>query len=135
MPRQTYFAKNGELSRKTHEFDAAGRPLGRLAAEVAPILMGKHRPEYTPHVDVGDHVIITNAANVELTGRKADRRVKTRFTGYPGGLRTITLGQERAKHPTRLVEDAVRRMLPKTRLGRQMIKKLTVYAGDAPARD
>lgn len=130
MPRQTTFMKSGETTRSCHTFDAADRPLGRLAAEVAPILMGKHRPEYTPHVDCGDFVVIKNAAQVSLSGRKADNKVKTRYSGYPGGLKSRTFGWERDNHPERLVEDAVRRMLPKTILGRQMIKKLTVHADD-----
>jgi large subunit ribosomal protein L13 len=129
MPRQTYFAKPGEIESRWHHFDADGRVLGRLATEVAMILMGKHRPEYTPHVDCGDHVVITNCAKIALTGRKAEQKVKTHYTGYPGGLRSETYGRLRERRPERLVEDAVRRMLPKTRLGRQMIRKLKTYAG------
>ena len=91
--------------------------------------MGKHRPEYTPHVDCGDFVVVTNAAQIVLTGRKAEQKVMKRFTGYPGGLRQVPYGVVRESHPERLVEQAVRRMLPKNRLGRQMFSKLKVYAG------
>jgi large subunit ribosomal protein L13 len=127
MPRQTYFAKAGDVEKKWHHIDADGKVLGRIAVQAATILMGKHRPEYTPHVDTGDFVVITNASNVVLTGRKADNKMKVRYTGYPGGLRMRSYGEELEKHPERLVEDAVRRMLPKSRLGRQMLKKLKVY--------
>jgi large subunit ribosomal protein L13 len=129
MPRQTYFAKAGDVTPKWHHVDAQGKVLGRLATEVAVILMGKHRPEYTPHVDCGDHVIITNAAGVVMTGRKAEQKVKTRYSGYPGGLRVQTYATVLERFPERIVEDAVRRMLPKNRLGRQMYSKLKVYAG------
>jgi large subunit ribosomal protein L13 len=91
--------------------------------------MGKHRPEYTPHVDTGDYVVIINAHHVGLTGNKAEQRLKLRYTGYPGGLKARTYGQVRADDPEKLIEDAVRRMLPKNRLGRVMLKKLKVYPG------
>ena len=129
MPRQTYFAKPGEIEARWHHIDAEGKVLGRLATEVATILMGKHRPEYTPHVDCGDYVVITNCEKVALTGRKAEQKTKTRYTGYPGGLRAESYGSLRDRKPERLVEDAVRRMLPKTRLGRQMLRKLKTFAG------
>lgn len=129
MRRQTYFAKGGEVEQKWRVIDAEDVPLGRLAAEVAVVLMGKHRPEYTPHVDTGDYVIILNAGKIGLTGRKAERKLKMRYTGYPGGLKAETFGRVRERHPERLVEDAVRRMLPKNRLGRVMLKKLKVYPG------
>ena len=103
--------------------------MGRIATEIATILMGKHRPEYTPHVDCGDFVVVTNCEKVLLTGRKAQQKVKTTYSGYPGGLKTRTYAQLLQRHPERLMEDAVRRMLPKNRLGRQMLKKLKVYAG------
>jgi len=130
MPRQTTFAKPGDITRRWMHSDAEGQILGRLAAHIAPILMGKHRPEYTPHVDCGDFVVITNAEKIVITGRKAELKIKTRYSGYPGGLKSRTFGWERDHHPERLVEQAVARMLPKTRLGRQMLKKLKVYAGD-----
>lgn len=127
MRRQTYMAKAGEVDKQWHVIDATGTPLGRLASDVAVVLMGKHRPEYTPHVDTGDFVIVTNARQVALTGRKAERRLKMRYSGHPGGLKATPYGEVREKHPERLIEDAVRRMLPKNRLGRQMLKKLKVY--------
>lgn len=129
LRRQTYMAKKGEVDRAWHIVDATDKPLGRLAVEVATVLMGKHRPEYTPHVDTGDFVIITNARQVGLTGRKAEQRIKQRYTGYPGGLKTETYGAVRERRPEKLIEDAVRRMLPKNRLGRVMLKKMRVYPG------
>jgi large subunit ribosomal protein L13 len=129
MPRQTYFAKAGDVTAKWHTVDAEGKVLGRLATEVATILMGKHRPEFTPHVDCGDYVIVTNAAGVVLTGNKANDKVKMRYSGYPGGLKAETYADLLKRRPEVVIEDAVRRMLPKSRLGRQMYKKLKVYAG------
>ena len=130
MRRQTYFAKKGEVERSWHIVDATGVPLGRLASDVAVVLMGKHRPDYTPHVDTGDFVIVTNASKIALTGRKAEQRLKMRYSGYPGGLKATPFGVVRENHPERLIEDAVRRMLPKSRLGRVMFKKLKVYPGE-----
>src|SRR5262249_36241187 len=109
--------------------DATDVPLGRLAVEIATVLMGKHRPDYTPHVDCGDWVIVTNATKVALTGKKAEQKLKLRYTGYPGGLKAQTYGQVRQQRPERLVQDAVKRMLPKSRLGRVMLSKLKVYPG------
>lgn len=129
LRRQTYFAKQGEVEKSWHVIDAEGVSLGRLAVPIATILMGKHRPEYTPHTDTGDFVIVTNASKVGLTGNKASQKLKRHYTGYPGGLKAETYGSVRDRHPEKLVEDAVRRMLPKTRLGRQMLKKLKVYPG------
>ncbi|MBX3321418.1 MAG: 50S ribosomal protein L13 [Phycisphaeraceae bacterium] len=129
LRRQTFMAKKGEVDRNWRIVDATNQPLGRLAAEVAIVLMGKHRPEYTPHVDTGDFVIITNASNVALTGRKAEQRLKMRYSRYPGGLKAQTYGEVREHKPEKLIEDAVRRMLPKNRLGRVMLSKLKVYAG------
>ncbi len=129
MPRQTYFAKAGDVTPEWKHVDASGKVLGRLAVEIATMLMGKHRPEYTPHVDCGDFVVVTNAEQIVLTGRKAEQKVLKRYTGYPGGLRQVPYGVVRNSHPERLVEQAVRRMLPKSRLGRQMFSKLKVYAG------
>ncbi|MCH7961460.1 MAG: 50S ribosomal protein L13 [Planctomycetes bacterium] len=128
MRRQTYFAKAGEVTKKWHVVDATGVSLGRLASDVAVVLMGKHRPEYTPHVDCGDFVVVTNARKVGLTGKKAEQKLKTRYTRHPGGLKVETFGSVRQRQPERLIEDAVRRMLPKSRLGRVMLKKLKVYA-------
>lgn len=129
MRRQTYMAKAGEVEQNWHVVDATDQVLGRMATEIAQVLMGKHRPEYTPHVDTGDYVVVTNARNVKLTGRKDAQSVRTRYTGYPGGLKVETFGALRERKPEALVEDAVRRMLPKNRLGRVMLKKLKVYAG------
>ena len=129
MPRQTYFAKTGELDKTWHHVDADGKILGRIATEIATILMGKHRPEYTPHVDSGDWVIVTNAQNVVMTGRKLEQKTLQSFSGYPGGQKVRTYADVMEKHPERLIELAVTRMLPKGRLGRQMGKKLYVYTG------
>lgn len=129
MPRQTYFAKTGELDKTWHHVDADGKILGRIATEIATILMGKHRPEYTPHVDSGDWVIVTNAQNVVMTGRKLEQKTLQSFSGYPGGQKVRTYADVMEKHPERLIELAVTRMLPKGRLGRQMGKKLHVYTG------
>lgn len=127
--RQTFLAKEGEVKKSWHVVDAAGIPLGRLAVEVANVLMGKHRPTYTPHIDCGDYVVITNASKVGLTGRKAEQRLKMRYTSYPGGLKTETYGQVRDKSPQLLISDAVRRMMPKNRLSRVMLKKLHIVDG------
>ncbi len=129
LRRQTWVAKKGEVARGWHHVDATDVSLGRLAAEVATVLMGKHRPEYTPHVDCGEFVIVTNASRIGLTGNKATQSMKMHYTGYPGGLKAETFGSVRDRAPQKLVEDAVRRMLPKNRLGRQMLKKLKVYPG------
>jgi large subunit ribosomal protein L13 len=129
MRRQTFFAKGEEIPKQWMHADAEGRPLGRLAVEIATVLMGKHRPTYTPHVDTGDYVVITNATKVALTGRKAEQRLKMRYTEYPGGLKTETYGSVRERKPEKLIEDAVKRMLPKSRLGRHMLTKLKVFPG------
>jgi large subunit ribosomal protein L13 len=129
LRRQTYFAKPGDVEKKWHVVDADGVSLGRLASDVAVVLMGKHRPEYTPHTDTGDFVIVTNGGKVGLTGNKASQKLRKRYTGYPGGLKVETYGSVRDRRPEQLIEDAVRRMLPKNRLGRQMLKKLKVYPG------
>jgi large subunit ribosomal protein L13 len=129
MRRQTWYAKAGEVPKKWRHVDAEGQPLGRLAVEIATVLMGKHRPEYTPHVDTGDYVIVTNGTKVALTGQKGEQRLKMRYTEYPGGLKTETYAQVRDRKPERLIEDAVKRMLPKSRLGRVMLSKLKVYPG------
>ncbi len=129
MPRQTYFAKAGDVTPRWRHVDAQGKVLGRMATEIATILMGKHRPEYTPHVDCGDFVVVTNAASIVLTGRKAEQKMRLSYTGYPGGLRAKSYAEVMKKHPDRIIKDAVRRMLPKNRLGRQMLSKLKVYPG------
>jgi len=111
--------------------DAEGKTLGRLASEIAQVLRGKHKPIYSPHLDCGDHVIVVNAEKVRVTGRKLDQKMYYRHTGYPGGLKSISLRNQLQKHPERVLEAAVRGMLPKNRLGRKMFKKLKVYAGDS----
>ena len=113
--------------RKWYVVDASDQVLGRMASDVAFILRGKHKPEFSPHLDHGDHVIIINAEKVRVTGRKADQKEYKRFTGYPGGLRSIILQKQK---PEIVITHAVKGMLPKNRLGRKMIKKLRVYAGD-----
>ncbi len=127
--RQTTFLKTGEPERAWRHVDADGQVLGRMASDIAVVLMGKHRPDYTPHVDTGDFVVVTSAEKVMLTGRKAEQRMRKQYTGFPGGQKTETFGSVRTRRPEILIEDAVRRMLPKTRLGRQMLKKLKVYRG------
>jgi len=127
--RQTTFHKYGEPDHGWRHIDADGQVLGRMASDIAVVLMGKHRPDYTPHVDTGDYVVVTNAEKVRMTGRKAEQRMRKQYTGFPGGLKMEPLGSVRQRRPEILIEDAVRRMLPKSRLGRQMLKKLKVYRG------
>lgn len=126
---KTYMAKPGEVTREWYVVDASGKTLGRLATEIARILRGKHKPQYTPHVDVGDFVIVINAEKIAVTGRKLDQKRYYRHSGYPGGLHSITLRRMLEKHPERVIRLAVKGMLPKNRLGRRMLKKLKVYAG------
>jgi len=126
---KTVSAKKENIDRKWLLIDAEGQVLGRLASKVAKILQGKHKPCYTPHVDCGDHVIIINADKINLTGNKWRQKEYKWHTGYPGGLRSITAMDLMKKHPERLIEKAVKGMLPKSRLGRQMYRKLHVYAG------
>jgi large subunit ribosomal protein L13 len=126
---RTYTPKVSEIQREWFVVDAEGMVLGRLATEVATILRGKHKPTYTPHIDTGDHVIVINADKVVLTSNKGEKTFVHRHSGYPGGLRTKTYGQLIAEKPEEAVRRAVRGMIPKNRLGRQMIKKLKVYAG------
>ncbi len=126
---KTYYAKVGEVEREWLLVDATDIPLGRLASEVAQILKGKRKPQYTPHVDTGDFVIVINASKVKLTGKKLTDKKKFRHSGYPGGLKSITMGDLLAKNPQRVIEGAVKGMLPKNTLGRAMGMKLKVYAG------
>jgi large subunit ribosomal protein L13 len=126
----TVFPSKNEVVRAWHLIDADNKVLGRVASEVARILMGKNKPIYTPFLDTGDHVVIINAEKIRLTGRKEEQKVYRRHSGYPGGLVETSVKKVRANHPTRIVEDAVAGMLPKTKLGKHMIKKLKVYAGD-----
>jgi large subunit ribosomal protein L13 len=126
---RTFTAKTAEVEREWYVVDAENQTLGRLAARIAPILRGKHKPIYTPHMDCGDFVIVINADKVRVTGRKLDQKFYYRYSGYPGGIRSISLRDQLAKHPERVLEAAVKGMLPKNSLGRQMFKKLKVYAG------
>lgn len=127
----TFMANPQNVEHRWYVVDASGKPLGRLASKIAAILRGKHRPEYTPHADIGDHVIVINAANVVLTGNKAATKLYYRHSGYPGGMRKMVAGDMLRKKPEWVVERAVRGMLPHTTLGRQMFKKLKVYSGDS----
>jgi large subunit ribosomal protein L13 len=128
---RTFTEKQAEIEREWYVVDAEGETLGRLASRVAPILKGKHKPTYTPYLDCGDFVIIINAEKVRVTGRKLDQVFYHHHSGYPGGLRSVSLREQLDKHPERVLQAAVRGMLPKNKLGRRMIKKLKVYAGDA----
>src|SRR6186713_922971 len=123
----------GSVERQWHVIDAEGKVLGRIATEAARLLQGKHKPVYTPHIDTGDHVVVVNAARVRLTGRKEDQKLYRYHSGYEGGLREERIKVVRQKQPNRIVEEAVRGMLPKTKLGNAMYRKLKVYtAGDHP---
>ena len=126
---KTYVAKPQDIERKWYVVDAEGQVLGRLAAQVAAILRGKHKQIYTPHVDTGDHVIVINAEKVVLTGNKLRAKKYYRHSGYVGGIKSITAGELLNRYPERVIQRAVRGMIPRNRLGRQMIKKLKVYAG------
>ncbi len=126
---KSYIAKPADIERKWYVVDADGKTLGRLAAEVATVLRGKHKPTYTPHMDCGDYVIVINAEKVEVTGKKRKEKVYKRHTGYPGGLRETTFEKLIAKKPEEIVRHAVKGMMPNGKLGRQMYKKLKVYAG------
>lgn len=126
---KSYIAKPQEVERKWYVIDAEGKNLGRLASEVASILRGKRKPIYTPHVDTGDYVIIVNADKVAVTGKKMKQKVYKHHTGYPGGLKEITLEKLLDRKPEEVLKHAVKGMLPKGRLGRQMFTKLKVYAG------
>lgn len=128
VAQRTYVAKPGELEKNWFIVDAADEVLGRLASDIAVILMGKHRPEYTPHVDTGDYVIVVNAEKVAMTGRKMDVRHYTWYTGHPG-LRLESYGDRQERKPEDLIFHAVRRMMPKNKLARHMLDKLKIYAG------
>jgi len=125
---KTYVAKPGEIEKSWFVVDAVGQVLGRLASDIAMVLMGKHRPTYTPHVDTGDYVIVVNAEKVKLTGKKWEQKRYTWYTGYPG-QRSESAEQRLARHPDKILSEAVRRMLPKNKLGRQMLNKLKIVIG------
>ncbi len=127
---KTYSVKAGEIERDWYVVDARDRVLGRLASEVARILRGKHKPTFSPHMDVGDYVIVINAKRVRLTGKKADQKSYFRHSGYMGGEKFIPFKRMIRTHPERVIELAVKGMLPKNKLGREMAKKLRVYAGE-----
>ncbi|MDP6100719.1 MAG: 50S ribosomal protein L13 [Dehalococcoidia bacterium] len=125
---KTYSPKASEIQRQRHIIDASNQVLGRMATQVAKLLMGKHKPSYARNIDSGDYVVVVNAARVRVTGKKLEGKIYYRHSGYPGGLKQTVLGEVMATRPERVVEMAVVGMLPKTRLGRAMRKKLTVYA-------
>lgn len=127
---RTFMAKANEVERKWYVIDAEGKTLGRLASEVASILRGKHKPTFTPNVDTGDHVILLNASKIELTGKKLTDKIYYRHSMHPGGLKTRTALEMRTNYSERMLELAIKGMLPKNSLGRQMYKKLHVYAGN-----
>jgi large subunit ribosomal protein L13 len=129
MREDTHVVKTRDIEREWFVVDAAGQTLGRLASNVATILKGKHKPTYSPHLDVGDYVIVVNADKIAVTGNKLDDKVYYRHTGYPGGIRSVSLRQQLVRHPTFAVTTAIKGMLPKNRLGRRMLGKLKVYAG------
>ena len=128
---KTFSPKQSDIERKWYLVDANNEVLGRLASRVAHILRGKHQVIFAPHVDTGDHVVIINAEKIRVTGKKAKQKRYTRFTGYPGGLREASFESVLAKYPVRVLEHAIRGMLPHNRLGRKMIKKLKIYSGEA----
>ena len=126
---KTFSAKPAEVQHEWHLIDASGKTLGRLASEIALRLRGKHKPIYTPHLDTGDYVVVVNAAHMRITGRKLDNKLYHRHTGYVGNMRTMTLGEMMKKSPERVLQLAVKGMLPRNPLGRAMAKKLKVFAG------
>jgi large subunit ribosomal protein L13 len=126
---KTYIAKPGEIAREWYVVDAEGQTLGRLATQIADTLRGKRKPQFTPHVDTGDFVIVVNCEKIQVTGNKLDQKMYHRHSGYPGGLRSRTLREQLDRRPTEVIRTAVRGMLPKNRLARQQLTKLKVYAG------
>ena len=126
---KSYMARPLEVERRWYVVDAEGQTLGRLATELARVLRGKNKPQYTPHVDTGDFVVVVNAERVVVTGRKAEQKLYRRHSGYPGGLKTTTYEQMLERKPTEILRRAVRGMMPKTRLARQQLRKLKIYAG------
>lgn len=131
MRIKTYTPKPEDIQREWFVVDAKDQTLGRLASQIAHILRGKHKPMFSPHMDVGDYIIVINCEKIRVTGKKLEEKMYYRHSGYPGGLRSVTLRQQLDKFPERVIQAAVRGMLPKNRLGRQMIKKLKIYAGES----
>ena len=129
--QKTHFTTPNEISRKWYVVDAQGKTLGRLATEIAQVLRGKHKPEFVPNLDVGDYVVVINCEKIRVTGNKLDDKKYYRHSGYNGGLSEITLRRQLEKFPDRVIQIAVRGMLPKNVLGRSMLKKLKIYAGDS----
>lgn len=129
MTTKSFTPRAGDIERQWFVVDAEGKTLGRLASRIAHILRGKHKPTYSPHMDLGDHIVVINAEKIRVTGRKAEKKVYYRHTGYPGGLRTTTYEDMLNKHPERILRIAVKGMMPNNILGRQMFKKLRVYVG------
>lgn len=127
--QKTHATRASEIERKWYVVDAQGKTLGRLASEIAKILRGKHKPSFVPNLDVGDYVIVLNCEKIHVTGRRLDQKLYWRHTGYPGGIRNLTLREQLQKHPERVIQSAVKGMLPKGPLGRDMMRKLKVYAG------
>ena len=132
---KSYMARPLEVERKWYVVDAEGKHLGRLATEIVRVLRGKNKPQYTPHVDVGDFVVVVNADRVVVTGRKAEQRVYRRHSGYPGGMKETSYEQMLARKPTEILRKAVYGMMPKTRLARKQFKKLKIYAGPEHPHD
>lgn len=128
---KTYSTKPDDIKRQWHVIDASAQTLGRLSSQIAKLLMGKHKPIYSPHLDTGDYVVVINAAKVRVTGKKVKEKIYYHHSGYPGGLKSITLEEMLRTRPTRVIEHAVKGMLPHNRLGRAMFKKLKVYAGES----
>ena len=128
---KTYSVKAGEIKREWHVIDAKGRILGKVATEAARLLMGKHKAIYSRHLDTGDYVVVINAARVKVSGNKAEQKLYYRHSGYPGGFRSVSFAEMLKKKPERVIEHAVKGMLPGNRLGNSMVKKLRVYAGDS----
>ena len=129
MPQKTYNAKPGEIDRAWYVVDADGETLGRLATRIADQLRGKKKPQYTPHVDTGDFVIVVNCERIRVTGNKLEQKIYYRHSGYPGGIRQRTLAEQLNRRPEEVIRHAVRGMLPKNRIGRAQLRKLKVYAG------
>src|SRR6058998_2861229 len=126
---KTYSAKPGEITREWYLVDAEGKTLGRLATQIADVLRGKKKPQYTPHVDTGDFVVVVNAEKVRVTGKKLEQKIYYRHSGYPGGLRERTLAEQLARRPEEVIRKAVKGMLPKNKLAAAQLRKLKVYAG------